>query len=145
MDDIVQTLGITDYKTLEGHNNRGCAYLEMLENDFDIAQEPVKSGVKEMSGDAWMELLGCGVGQNSRVLQRRLFQGGEQTEMDDAQNQAEMRAYAPSLVTPTTTSSDMKTEHASKMRVCRFISHALRAHAGPIGGKPHRAACAEAA
>lgn len=48
MDDIAQTLGIADYKTLEGHNNRGCAYLEMLENDFDIAQEPVKSGVKEM-------------------------------------------------------------------------------------------------
>ena len=48
MDDIVSELGTTDFKTLEGHNNRGCAYIEMLENDFDITQEPVKSGVKEM-------------------------------------------------------------------------------------------------
>lgn len=48
MDDIVKKLGVTDYKTLEGHNNRGCAYLDMLESDFDIAQDPVKSGVREM-------------------------------------------------------------------------------------------------
>lgn len=48
MDKIVHDLGVTDYKTLEGHNNRGCAYLEMLEADFDISQEPVKSGVKAM-------------------------------------------------------------------------------------------------
>lgn len=48
MDNIVNRLGISDYKIIEGHTNRGCAYLEMLENDFDISKEPVRNGVREM-------------------------------------------------------------------------------------------------
>lgn len=48
MDEIVKRLGITAPRILEGHYNRGCAYIEMLDADFDTSKSPVKEAVEEM-------------------------------------------------------------------------------------------------
>lgn len=48
MDKIVKTLNVTEPLILEGHYNRGCAYLEMLLANFDCADESVRSAMDEM-------------------------------------------------------------------------------------------------
>lgn len=48
MDDIIKRLDITAPRILEGHYNRGCAYIEMLDADFDTSKSPVKEAVEEM-------------------------------------------------------------------------------------------------
>lgn len=48
MDKIIKRLGITAPRILEGHYNRGCAYIEMLDHDFDTTKSPVKEGLEKM-------------------------------------------------------------------------------------------------
>ena len=48
MDDIVKRLGVTSERILEGHFNRGCAYIQMLQLEFNPKDPIVKSGLNEM-------------------------------------------------------------------------------------------------
>ena len=48
MDDIIRKLGITSSLILEGHFNRGCAYIEMLQQDFDIKDPEIASAIDNM-------------------------------------------------------------------------------------------------
>ena len=48
MDDIVKAQHITAPRILEGHYNRGCAYLEMLNDDFDVEDPEIKRNIKAM-------------------------------------------------------------------------------------------------
>lgn len=50
MDEIVKRLGITAPRIIEGHYNRGCAYLEMLNQGFDVNDPTIKRAIKEMVG-----------------------------------------------------------------------------------------------
>lgn len=48
MDDIIKRLHISSQRILEGHYNRGCAYIEMLNQDFDVTKSPIKEGLGKM-------------------------------------------------------------------------------------------------
>lgn len=48
MDDIVRRLNITSPKILEGHYNRGCAYLEMLNDGFDTNEPELSRNIQKM-------------------------------------------------------------------------------------------------
>lgn len=48
MDIIVKRLNITSSRILEGHYNRGCAYIQMLQEDFNPNDPKVKSGLQAM-------------------------------------------------------------------------------------------------
>ena len=49
MDDIVRRLNITSPKILEGHYNRGCAYLEMLNDGFDTNDLAIRQAIGQMT------------------------------------------------------------------------------------------------
>lgn len=48
MDQIVRNLRITAPKIIEGHYNRGCAYIEMLNLDFDVNDPKIKEAISKM-------------------------------------------------------------------------------------------------
>lgn len=48
MDDIVRELKIDAPKIIEGHLNRGCAYIEMLNQDFDTSLPEIKKAIASM-------------------------------------------------------------------------------------------------
>lgn len=48
MDDIVKRLGITSPTILEGHYNRGCAYIGMLADDFDDHDPQIRSAIDKI-------------------------------------------------------------------------------------------------
>ena len=48
MDDIVKRLHITAPRILEGHYDRGCAYIEMLNEGFDTTEPALKANVQKM-------------------------------------------------------------------------------------------------
>lgn len=48
MDKIVRQLDITSPLILEGHYNRGCAYIEMLNEDFDTNDPQIKDGISKI-------------------------------------------------------------------------------------------------
>lgn len=48
MDAIVKRLGVTAPKILEGHYNRGCAYIEMLQQDFDTKDPSIAAALDKM-------------------------------------------------------------------------------------------------
>ncbi|MEG0096147.1 MAG: glycosyltransferase [Raoultibacter sp.] len=48
MDDIIRAKAITAPKIIEAHFNRGCAYIEMLNLDFDTTAPAIHSAIKSM-------------------------------------------------------------------------------------------------
>ena len=50
MDDALKRLEITAPKILEGHYNRGCAYIEMLQQDFDTSDPEISAALDKMVG-----------------------------------------------------------------------------------------------
>lgn len=48
MDEIVKRLKIADPFILEGHYNRGCAYLQMLLEGFDCNDAPIANAIRKM-------------------------------------------------------------------------------------------------
>lgn len=49
MDEIVKRLRITSPTILEGHYNRGCAYIMMLDEGFDTSDPSIKAAIDEMA------------------------------------------------------------------------------------------------
>lgn len=49
MDRIVHELGITAPRILEGHYSRGCAYMEILEQEFDPADPAIRTMLEDMA------------------------------------------------------------------------------------------------
>ena len=49
MDEIIKQLRVSDPLILEGHYNRGCAYLQMLFEGFDRNDALIKSAMHEMT------------------------------------------------------------------------------------------------
>lgn len=50
MDAIVREHGVESPRILEGHYNRGCAYIEMLDDGFDTADPKIAAGIAAMVG-----------------------------------------------------------------------------------------------
>lgn len=48
MDRIIKQHHVTSPRILEGHYNRGCAYIEMLDEDFSSKDPTVKEGISRM-------------------------------------------------------------------------------------------------
>ncbi|WP_158095296.1 glycosyltransferase [Collinsella sp. An2] len=51
MDHIIKDLGITAPRILEGHFNRGCAYIEMLQKDFNTKDPNIAAALHTMVGN----------------------------------------------------------------------------------------------
>ena len=49
MDEIIKRLHITAPRIIEGHYNRGCAYIEMLNQDFDTNDPRIKNAIARMT------------------------------------------------------------------------------------------------
>lgn len=64
MDDIIKRLKIDSRRILEGHYNRGCAYIEMLDNNFDTKDPSLESHIQQM-----IERIDyCAVMKSSKIL-----------------------------------------------------------------------------
>lgn len=48
MDDIIKRIGVTSPTILEGHYNRGCAYIGMLADDFDDKDPVIRKAIDEI-------------------------------------------------------------------------------------------------
>lgn len=48
MDKILRRKRVKSPRILEGHYSRGCAYIEMLNNDFDVNRPDIREAIKKM-------------------------------------------------------------------------------------------------
>ena len=63
MDKIIKRLNVTSPTILEGHYNRGCAYIDMLVKDFDEHDPTIRQAINEM-----MSLIDGSVVRASRKI-----------------------------------------------------------------------------